>query len=96
MKEPLKIKKVIVGSEVAPPHINIDFTSQRLIRDTDCATLLGCSKATWWRRVSDGTMPPAIKIGGISRWKLLDVLQVIEQLRAVQLLEDHPITSLRK
>lgn len=50
-----------------------------LIRDAEGAALLGCSKATWWRRVADGTLPPAIKIGGMSRWKLSDVLEVIDR-----------------
>ena len=44
--------------------------------------LFGCSKATWWRRVADGTLPQPIRIGGMSRWKLSDVLILIEALSA--------------
>jgi len=54
-------------------------TVNPLIRDAEGAVLLGCSKATWWRRVADGTLPPPIKIGGMSRWKLSDVLSTIER-----------------
>lgn len=44
-----------------------------LIRDAEGAAMLGCSKATFWRRVADGTIPPAIKIGGTSRWRKSDI-----------------------
>ncbi len=48
-----------------------------LIRDSEGAAIMSCSKATWWRRVADGTIPPAIKIGGMSRWRLSDIEAVI-------------------
>jgi predicted DNA-binding transcriptional regulator AlpA len=48
-----------------------------LIRDADGAFMMGCSKATFWRRVADGTVPAAIKIGGMSRWRLSDIQNVI-------------------
>ncbi|OWY13059.1 hypothetical protein B6V72_09640 [Thioclava sp. F34-6] len=50
-----------------------------LIRDADAAYMLGCSKATFWRRVADGTVPPAIKIGGMSRWRFKDIEEVISK-----------------
>lgn len=49
-----------------------------LIKDAEGAKMLGCSKATWWRRVADGTLPRPIKIGGMSRWKRSDVINLIE------------------
>lgn len=52
--------------------------SERLIRDADGALILGCSKATFWRLVAKGVLPPPIKIGGMSRWKVSDVLKLIE------------------
>ncbi|MEN8949917.1 helix-turn-helix transcriptional regulator [Planktotalea arctica] len=51
----------------------------QLIRDREGAALLGCSKATWWRRVADGTLPKPIKIGGLSRWKLSDVAALVDE-----------------
>ncbi len=51
----------------------------RLIRDAEGAALLGCSKATFWRLVAKGAIPPPIKIGGMSRWKVSDVQKLIEQ-----------------
>lgn len=52
----------------------------RLIRDAEGATFLGCSKATWWRRVADGTLPPPIKIGGMSRWWLSEIMDAVKQV----------------
>lgn len=53
-----------------------------LIRDSDAAVLLGCSKATFWRRVSDGTIPRPVKIGGMSRWPQSEIVAVIEAAKA--------------
>lgn len=53
-----------------------------LIRDRDAAELLGCSKATFWRRVADGTFPKPVKIGGMSRWQHSDITTVINQAKA--------------
>lgn len=53
-----------------------------LIRDGDAAELLGCSKATFWRRVADGTIPKPVKIGGMSRWPQSEIVAVIEAAMA--------------
>ncbi|PHP27621.1 DNA-binding protein [Limimaricola cinnabarinus] len=58
-----------------------DFT-HRLINVRDGAEYLGCSVPTFWRRVADGTIPPAIKIGGMSRWRLSDIEAVIAKADA--------------
>ena len=52
-----------------------------LIRDADAAGILGCSKATFWRRVADGTIPRPVKIGGMSRWPQSEITAVIEQAK---------------
>ncbi len=39
-----------------------------LLRDTDCAAMVGVSRPTWWRWVSAGHVPAPIKIGGVTRW----------------------------
>ncbi|TCP41351.1 helix-turn-helix transcriptional regulator [Rhodovulum marinum] len=69
-----KLSNTALAGFTLSPH-----KGECLIRDAEGAALLGCSKATWWRRVADGTLPPAIKIGGMSRWKLSDVLEVIDR-----------------
>lgn len=53
-----------------------------LIRDVDAARLLGCSKATFWRRVADGTFPPPLKLGRVSRWPRSEVTAVIDAAKA--------------
>lgn len=55
------------------------LANERLIRDAEGAAMLGCSKATFWRLVAKGAIPPPIKIGGMSRWKVSDVQKFIEQ-----------------
>ena len=50
-----------------------------LLKDSEAATMLGCSKSTLWRRVADGTVPRPVKIGGMSRWLQSEIKAVIEQ-----------------
>lgn len=38
----------------------------------------GCSAATVWRRVADGTIPKPAKIGGMSVWDESEIDAVIE------------------
>ncbi len=53
-----------------------------LIRDRDAAAMIGASVSTFWRRVQDGTIPPAIKIGGMSRWRRSEIEAVIARAEA--------------
>lgn len=70
------------------PYMTSETTAlpvvERLLRDSDGAFILNCSKATWWRRVADGTMPQPVRIGSMTRWKLSEVLAVIESLSTPQ------------
>jgi len=43
---------------------------------------LGCSVPTFWRWVANGTLPKAVKLGGMSRWPRSEVLGVIENAKA--------------
>ena len=51
-----------------------------LINDRDSARLIGVSRATFWRRVADGTLPGPLKIGAASRWRRDEILAAIERL----------------
>ncbi|PWE29245.1 DNA-binding protein [Maritimibacter sp. 55A14] len=53
-----------------------------MIRDKDCAQMLGCSVCTFWRRVADGTVPRPVKIGGTSRWPQSEIQDVIDRAKA--------------
>ncbi len=60
----------------------VSFATDPLIRDGDAAGMLGCSKATFWRRVADGTIPRPVKIGGMSRWPKSEIDAVIDRAKA--------------
>ena len=53
-----------------------------LISDNAAAALLGISRATFWRRVSDGTFPRPVKIGGATRWRRAELLAAVDRLSA--------------
>ena len=55
-----------------------------LISDLETARLLGCSRATIWRRIADGTLPKPVKIGGISRLVLAEVNAYVESAMAAR------------
>ena len=40
---------------------------------SEVGAMLGCSPRTVRRRVDDGTLPPPIKIGRLSKWRRLDI-----------------------
>jgi predicted DNA-binding transcriptional regulator AlpA len=56
-----------------PVVLDAAMAAIRLIRDTEAAAILGCSRATFWKLVAKGTVPNAIKLGGMSRWRLSDI-----------------------
>ena len=53
-----------------------------LMSDNAAAAWLGMSRATFWRRVKDGTLPAPVKIGGATRWRRDALLAAIDRLSA--------------
>lgn len=53
-----------------------------LLTAREGAALIPCSLPTWWRWVANGTLPPAVKLGGMSRWPQSEILAVIEKAKA--------------
>jgi predicted DNA-binding transcriptional regulator AlpA len=51
-----------------------------LLSDNAAAALLGVSRATFWRRVKDGTMPEPLRLGGATRWRRDEIIAAIEAL----------------
>lgn len=47
--------------------------------DVAAAALCGVSRATFWRRVKDGTFPPGFKIGSATRWRRSDLLRALDR-----------------
>ncbi|MCP5074146.1 MAG: helix-turn-helix domain-containing protein [Rhodobacteraceae bacterium] len=56
--------------------------TDRLLSVKDTARALGCSVATVWRRVADGTVSQPVKIGGMTRWPQSEIEAVIERAKA--------------
>ena len=52
-----------------------------LLSDNTGAALLGISRASWWRRVNDGTLPRPLKIGGATRWARDEIDAVIDRAK---------------
>jgi predicted DNA-binding transcriptional regulator AlpA len=55
------------------------------ISDRDASALLGLSRAALWRRVSDGTLPKPIRIGGATRWRRDELIAAVEAASARRL-----------
>jgi predicted DNA-binding transcriptional regulator AlpA len=55
-----------------------------LLTAREGAALIPCSLPTWWRWVANGTLPPAVKLGGMSRWQQSEILAVIEKAKAAR------------
>lgn len=56
----------------------------KLITDLEAAELFGCSRSTIWRRVKDGTLPAPVRISGMTRFPLEEVVAVIERAKAAR------------
>lgn len=46
------------------------------------ASLLRISVPTYWRWVKNGTLPPPVKLGGMSRWPQSEILAVVERAKS--------------
>ncbi len=57
-------------------------SKSRLLSDKELANIIGCSRATVWRRVADGTLPQPLKIGNLTRWVDGEVYDSFEQAMA--------------
>ena len=53
-----------------------------LMSDQSSAAWLGVSRATFWRRVADGTLPRPIRLGGRTLWRRSELRAVIDNLTA--------------
>jgi len=42
--------------------------------------MLGISRATFWRRVKDGTFPNPVRIAGVTRWRHDKLMEAVERL----------------
>ncbi len=56
-----------------------------LMSDREASSFLSISRATFWRRVSDGTIPKPVHIGGVTRWRRDELIAVVERASAQRL-----------
>ena len=54
------------------------YNFSMLLSDRDVAAILRRSRATVWRRVADGALPRPIKLGGLSRFVVAEVMDRVE------------------
>lgn len=55
-----------------------------LLTSSESAEILGTSEPTFWRWVREKRVPPAVKLGGLSRWPRSEILDVIERAKAAR------------
>jgi len=53
-----------------------------LLTARECTKLLQISIPTFYRRISDGTLPKPIKMGALSRWSEAEIISAIESAKA--------------
>jgi excisionase family DNA binding protein len=58
--------------------------SDPLLTSAESAEILGTSEPTFWRWVREKRVPPAVKLGGLSRWPRSEILNVIEKAKAAR------------
>lgn len=69
-------------ADSVPRKAGVDWSL--LLKDKEAAALLGISRATFWKRVGDGTLPGAIRIGAATRWRRDEIEGFIEQATAAR------------
>lgn len=49
-----------------------------LVSAREAATMLGIGVSTLWREAKANRLPPPVKIGGATRWRVSDLLRAVE------------------
>lgn len=62
----------------------MNYTPDPLLKDRECAAILGVSQRTFYRKIAQGSWPRPIKIGWSSRWPRSEILTVIEKAKAAR------------
>jgi predicted DNA-binding transcriptional regulator AlpA len=53
-------------------------TEKLLVTAAEAAALLSMGKSTFWREVAKGNLPDPVKMGGLTRWRVADLLRCVE------------------
>lgn len=74
----------MITSASAAASEGITSLSDPLLTSAESAEILGTSEPTFWRWVREKRVPPAVKLGGLSRWPRSEILDVIEKAKAAR------------
>jgi predicted DNA-binding transcriptional regulator AlpA len=56
-------------------------TLDPLLKAREVAEMLSISIPSLYRRMADGTIPPPIKLGSLSRWSRSEILHAVDDAR---------------
>lgn len=54
------------------------MTDKILVTAVEGAGMLSMGRSTFWRAVGAGVLPQPVRIGGITRWRVADLLRAID------------------
>jgi predicted DNA-binding transcriptional regulator AlpA len=49
-----------------------------LVTAEEAARMLSMGRSTFWRNVSAGVFPQPVRIGGLTRWRVADLVQMVD------------------
>ena len=49
-----------------------------LVTAKEAADMLSMGQSTFWRKVHQGALPQAVKVAGMTRWRVSDLQQCVE------------------
>jgi predicted DNA-binding transcriptional regulator AlpA len=54
------------------------MSDKLLVKDTEAAAMLSMGRSTFWEAVRKKLLPEPVKIGGLTRWRVADLLAVVQ------------------
>lgn len=52
-------------------------TTKLLVPASEAAKMLSIGKSTLWRKVKEKSLPEPVKVGGVTRWRVADLLRCV-------------------
>ncbi|BAP88316.1 phage transcriptional regulator, AlpA [Burkholderiales bacterium GJ-E10] len=54
------------------------MTEKILVTALEGAHMLSMGRSTFWRAVSEGLLPQPVRIGGLTRWRVVDLIRAVD------------------
>lgn len=51
-----------------------------LVPAAEAAKMLSMGQSTFWRKVGEGSLPKPLKVAGMTRWRVADLQQFVDDL----------------